>query len=388
MNSTDDISKLVPAISSKLRSIPGVANFSRHTTMLMDDKGNVISKNELSRSSHVASRDMKDATLRADITEDNINHIIDNMLKEQATKLAQLNLDRKLSDSPVVLPVLMQTLITPANKTGPDGALLKDRDEAIKRIAKNPEQKFNVDVIIDGKPQTKEITVKLEIFATNHPLNELRYYGAGTGRFAAVFANTDDKDLSTDPNQRDMQRLTRFARRHIKKYISNPEEIAERFPLLHALTEKFNNVAPKMVAEIQDKELYLSSLQQLMAAEMGIAYGSCVSGKDRKGISTIYTDAMRMFYDIYKKLPPPSVGESKERKDFVRLFAEIYVTRHQHENAGQNAKGSDGLKTPVFYLPKDMLIAVMKLTFNKWIHKQCDRLASNNEIGKIVFGKN
>ncbi|GEM_PF-3321223 len=478
VKSIDDITKLVPAISSKLRSIPGVANFSRHTTILMDDKGKVISRNELSRSSHVASRDMKDAAQCANIAEDNINHIIDNMLAEQANKLAQLSVDRKLDASPIVLPVLMQTLITPANIMGPDGALLKDRDEAIKRILRNPVRTVNVYVMIDGKPQMKTIDVKLEIFATNHPLNYFRYLGAGTGRINPVKSNTLDSALSTDPNLRDMQRLTRFAAQYMKKYkpidylaegrdvhlmSSLPKNLSKYkdsyivvdqkqayyvnhdgtyrdakiknfddlnaaiknlnpnndtkihltqhqvksvitsngghtaddasydFPLLYALVRQFNYVAPKMATEIQDKELYLSSIQQLMAREMGIAYGSCVSGKDRKGISIIYTDAMAMYFKMYGHIPPPAATGTdenvKRRENFVKLFALTYVTLHQHANAGQNSKGADGLKTPLQYLPRDMIIAVIKLTFNKWIHKQCDRLASNNEIKHIVFGK-
>ncbi len=489
---TEQIEERVPAISSKLRSIPGVANFSRHTTILMDKDGNEISRNVLSRSSHVASRDMKDAALRAKTTEDNINHVINNMLEEKASQLAQLWVDGHgtLDGADLTVPVLVQTLITPENKMGPDAALLKDRDEAIKRmLEKDPTRKVKVQVMVDGERVTKEIVVKLDMFATNHPLNELRYYGAGTGRFGAV--RHDTEELSSDPNQRDMQRLTKFAaqymlnyqgdflksgrglyvrndltdltkitdeelnffrdnyvatkdnlyyfhhdgsfkkvqfspgtgfdnfilksselhadvtgriplsKEHIEEYIIGHNKNADSyqraydpsksFPLLFALYNQANYVAPRMATEIQDKELYFSSLQQLMAAEMGIAYGSCVSGKDRKGIQTMYTDSMKMYYDLYGHLPPPAATGSEEnrknRANFVRLFAQVYVTRHQHENAGQNAKGSDGLKTPLFYLPKDMLVAVVKATFNEFIHKQCDRLASNNEVGKLVIGK-
>lgn len=460
--SINDITTLLPSISSKLRSIPGLANFSRHVTVLMDADATVtkpIAVNTLSRSSHVASRDIHDTDQRAAIAEGNINQVIDNMLVEKVTALAQLRVTQgnDPAGKPIVLPVLLQTLITPANKTGPDAKLLKDRDNAIAKLQEYklllkpendfkqeeqthptlvlmnngsyrlwglkdhtwqftefnhlklpkewkklnevtisgdtdpnilsllkqhhtpPHRKVTVEVT-DSVTQEKrkvEVEVALSLIGTNHPLNELRYWGAGTGTSGRKVTSTTPEDkLSSDTNKRDMQRLIQLAQCHMEEYGESPA--------LKMLVTQYQSVLRDAVSSIQDKELYLSSLEQLIAASIGIPYGSCVSGKDRKGISTIYTDAMTIYINLYKNVPPIA-GSSKERTHFVRLFAEIYVTRHQQEHAGQkNAPGSDGIKTPIYYLPNDILFAIVKRTFNQFIHKQCDRLASNNEVGKIA----
>ncbi|QRN02536.1 hypothetical protein GH742_00835 [Legionella sp. MW5194] len=134
------------------------------------------------------------------------------------------------------------------------------------------------------------------------------------------------------------------------------------------------------------RELFLSSLENLLMLKMqGVSYGSCVSGKDRKAIEAIHTDAMLLYRYIYGYWPSYN-DTGLERSQFVNLFAKIYLSRHQHMHAGQNAPGSEGLKTPDVYLPADIAQAIRDLSGQPDILTRDDCLASNNEVKRVVIG--
>lgn len=134
------------------------------------------------------------------------------------------------------------------------------------------------------------------------------------------------------------------------------------------------------------RELYLSSLENLLIIRMkGISYGSCVSGKDRKAIEAMHTDAMLLYRHIYGYWPSYN-DTGLERSRFVNLVAKIYLSRHQHAHAGQNAPGSEGLKTPDVYLPSDIAQAIRELSGQPDILTRDDVLASNNEVKRVVEG--
>lgn len=134
------------------------------------------------------------------------------------------------------------------------------------------------------------------------------------------------------------------------------------------------------------RELFLSSLENLLMMKMqGVSYGSCVSGKDRKAIEAIHTDAMLLYRYIYGYWPSYN-DTGLERRQFVELVAKIYLSRHQHMHAGQNAPGSEGLKTPDVYLPADIAQAIRELSGQPDILTRDDCLASNNEVKRVVLG--
>lgn len=369
---TEDIAKKAPSISSKLRSIPGVANFSRHAFVVMDSEGTITSEDHRLRSSMVASRDIpkKKKELRHEFTTHNMQRVIDAKLNEQIKLVANTAKDGET----ITIPVLMQTLITPANRFGPDKRLYSDKQKAI--AALREKYKFPIEMVVKGKT----VSVKVELISTNHPLNEWRYL-TSTGQAKSAKTKSDDKTtlISTGKTAQEIIKLIDIAKKYADRHKNNGvKKVA--IALEHALT---------LQSSVPDREIYISALEELATSMMGgISYGSCVSGKDRKGLETMYTDAMRLYFDIYHELPPSAAEKgSPARKNFVALFTDIYVTRHQHENAGQNSPGADGIKTPEGYLPKDILNAIKDRTRNENIHKQCDRLASNNELGKIKRGR-
>lgn len=133
------------------------------------------------------------------------------------------------------------------------------------------------------------------------------------------------------------------------------------------------------------RELFLSSLEQLIVLKMeGHSYGSCVSGKDRKAIELIHTDAMLLYREFYGNWPRFNASkEQNERILFIDIIVELYLSRHQHVLAGQNAPGSEGIKTPYWYLPKDICDAINLRAKSSKSLEYDDRLATDNEVKNI-----
>jgi hypothetical protein len=463
---TADIARIASTISSKLRSIPGVANFSKNHLIVTDDKEKITTEVTGVGSSMTSSRDIPkdEKALRKEFTTHNIQQIIDAMLEEKVKEQLALGDPNRTR---VDLTVLMQTLITPFKE--PDKSLYKDKEDAIRALREKSDQPLVI--TIDGK----EIMVNLHIISTNHPLNPGRFI-TPTGTASDSVLSIKDKDAQEikslinlagnfyedsnstggafksaieelnkqiKPNNKNPplanQILTELEKKFsteqnlwIQGTLADPgilkREIATAaaqlkadFPKAKKMHKLLAELPAKVDKEIQlipskikrievsekvkiaatalqkaversswvsDRELYISALEELTTSLMGgISYGSCVSGKDRKGIESLYANAMQRYFDIYNEIPPMSWTHSSQeeakRKIFVDIFTEMYVTRHQHENAGQNALGADGIKTPHLYLPNDILKAIEKRHKYASNHADTDRLASNNESEKI-----
>lgn len=400
-------------ISSRLRTIPGVANFSKHVMAVVDKNGNVIFRApDRYRSSMISSRDLrhKGHDLRDQVTQYNLQQIIRNTIsswlndpaKNAAFKIPGTDkIDiNKLSD----IPILVQTLISPSALLGlfvPDPKLFEDKQRAVQAILKN-----GISMDVNGVQQT--IRFK-NIIATNHPLNKARY-AARTG--AAVLETGDSKKealkltkIAIETTERlskefEQKQATRIAKETIDHNYVAPSvtsELQKEKSVLDAhcklLTiaardlEKIVNDVPSLTTSLikdNQRELHIAALEEFITSRLGgISYGSCVSGKDRKGLETMYVDAMELYYQRYHDLP--KYDDSKNnRKNFVDIFTDIYLSRHQHVNAGQNAPGAEGVKTPAQYLPKDIQEAIKKKSGHPTILKESDRLASNNEFQKVL----
>ena len=139
-------------------------------------------------------------------------------------------------------------------------------------------------------------------------------------------------------------------------------------------------------ADYNGRELFLSSLEQLIIlAQDGYSYGSCVSGKDRKAIELMHTDAMFLYKELYGELP--QFGDTTEKRArFVAIVADLYLSRHQHILAGYNAPGTEGIKTPSWYLPADICEEITRRLGDPKALDRDDLLASDNEVKKIQDG--
>ncbi|TAL65462.1 MAG: hypothetical protein EPN84_01450 [Legionella sp.] len=319
-NSTN-IEETFSFLCSRHRSIPAPANFSKHTLYVVGTDGKITPLgSERYRSSHIVSREALEFSPTVQL------------------RHSQSNLSCVTAAAKPEQPQLIQTLTSPF---GPFLALDKKLDEL------------------------KKQTIRLSghagrIYYPNHPLNMAKYF---------IYTTTED------PYCIDFKRFI--------------ETQVQNFPKVAILLEEYKNLlaSPPGTATLLDyrgRELFLASLEQLMIMEVGgFSYGSCVSGKDRKAVELMHTDAMLLYKHKYGSWP--NITDSNEkRNDFVSLVAKLYCSRHQHEHAGQNAPGSEGLKYPDHYLPKDICKAIAALSQNSNMLSNDNKLASNNEVEYII----
>lgn len=328
----------VSFLSSRHRTLPLPANYARHSLLAVSHDGEM---RELSakryRSSHIATRDGL------------------NWPKAVQQRHSDSNLAKVMEYSKPEQLAILQTLISPIHATEyvpnwltdylptlpPDLELYKLARAAVER--------------------RKEVQSVLQ---NNHPYNIAKrlYY--------------------TTAYDEDSLALLAVA----KKYVSST-------PGLQELLEQYRNVLHSAAGsatffDYAGRELFLSSLEQLIILTIGgHSYGSCVSGKDRKAIELIHTDAMILYKELYGTWPVFDELQDKENRiRFVSLVADLYMSRHQHEHAGQNAPGSEGIKTPEWYLPKDIAAEIKKRMDIERALDYDDRLATDNEVKNIFIG--
>ena len=314
-------------IPSRLRTIPSLANASEETWRLIHQKtGAMTDLGTCLRSAHIASRDSISFTpeIQSLHTERNLS------------RLQQYFGDRI---------GLLQTLISPIwvlDNITRDYFLEQQRIGAIEKLKQQQEQ---------------------DLLSSNHPFNIAR----------AI--------TSTPENSPECLAILKVARDAISQ-AKNPV-------VLEALTDDYEKTLNSglLTAYILDwngRELFLSSLEQLIIMYCdGVSYGSCVSGKDRKALSLIHTLAMKLYQHQYNQWPKyTDTGQARDQ--FTRIVAHLYLSFHHHYFSGQNAPGSNGIKTPDGYFPNDICQAIKKQSRNPSILSQDDRLASNNEVKDII----
>lgn len=408
VKSVDDVVEKIQSISSRHRSIPGVANFSKHVMFLLDNEGKMVyQSHHRYRSSMIASRDVAKTNkeLRVDFAYHNLCEIIRNdieqFLEENKNRykfidsegyIDRSKVEKFLAERITNSPILIQTLITPlplADKFVPDPALYEDKLEAVKKLLKE-----GLSVSLRNELPNKKVIIEEFNFIpkeeclieTNHPLNKAR----NLAPTSSVMESGDTKN-----NSMKLVVLAKQGALKLKTMINDDKAEArlKYADLLEmAATDLENllntNIVPVIgyFFEKNQRELHLAALEELMTVRLnGISYGSCVSGKDRKGLQTMYVDAMEIYYQLYKEFPKYDDVDDKRRR-FVDIYAQLFLTQHQQMNAGQNAIGADGIKTPAAYLPKDIQLAIAEKSGNPTILSEVDRLASNNEFHKMVKG--
>ncbi|CAM2730684.1 oxidoreductase [Legionella steigerwaltii] len=338
LKGVDKVEDAVTFLSSRHRTLPLPANYAAHSLLGISHNGKVI--RELSkkryRSSHIATRDGLEwpAAVQQRHSDSNLAKVMEHAQSGQLALLQTLI-------SPIHAVDYVPTWITDYLPTlPPDLELYKLARAAVERRAKIQSIQQN-----------------------NHPYNLAKrlYY--------------------TQSNDKDSLSLLAVA----KKYASST-------PGLQTLLDQYKSVLESKagsatVFDYAGRELFLSSLEQLIILAIdGHPYGSCVSGKDRKAIELIHTDAMILYKELYGCWPIFDEPQAKDRIRFVSLVADLYMSRHQQEHAGQNAPGSEACKTPDWYLPEDIATEIKKRLDNDRALKEEDRVATNNEVKNIFIG--
>ncbi|HHF7367654.1 TPA: oxidoreductase [Legionella bozemanae] len=328
----------VTFLSSRHRTLPLPANYAAHSLLAVSREGKIreLSKKRY-RSSHIATRDGLEwpQAVQQRHSDSNLAKVMEHSKSEQLALLQTLI-------SPIHAADYVPNWITDYLPTlPPDLELYKLARAAVERRAKTQ-----------------------AILQSNHPYNIAKriYY--------------------TPSNDKDGLNLLAVA----KKYASST-------PGLQTLLEQYKSVLESKpgtatIFDYAGRELFLSSLEQLIILAIGgHSYGSCVSGKDRKAIELIHTDAMILYKELYGSWPVfDELSDKKNRIRFVSLVADLYMSRHQHEHAGHNAPGSEGIKTPDWYLPEDIATEITKRLDNERALKEDDRIATDNEVKNIFIG--
>ncbi|KGP64059.1 oxidoreductase [Legionella norrlandica] len=335
LENAETIEEAVSFLSSRHRTLPAPANYGAHSLYLIDGEGNEkLFYGKRYRSSHIASRDVLKFPKAVQQ-----RHVDSNLIKVmENAKLGQQKLLQTLI-SPIHAVDYIPTVVTDyLPELPPDLELYKIAREAVARSEH-----------------------RQDIFQHNHPFNVAK-------RFYYTAANDSDSE-----------------------YLLNvAESYVSSIPELQLLIDEYKAVlnSPLGSATFWDydgRELFLSSLEELIILTLsGYSYGSCVSGKDRKAVELLHTDAMILYkekYGVWPKFGTPK--EEKERINFINIVVDLYVSRHQHELAGQNAPGSEGIKTPDWYWPQDVAAAINERLGTEKALSYDDRLATDNEIKNI-----
>lgn len=338
--SRESYDELISFLPSRLRRIPMLPNFCEHKLFLLSQNGEHFKEyHSRLRSSHIASRDVVDLPQPVGLLH------------------AKKNLNRILSFLSPNQPLLIQTLISPIsllNRITPDYTLEKQLNRSVRVMQK----KYNNPIFVTNHPLN---IARMVCFTSSNELscNDLLDYGKQSLSVNPTL--TSSLDLHhLNPNNKDLIIL-----------------LNEYYKVLHSA------YGSATVFDYYGRELFLSSLEHLIMVNLhGKSYGSCVSGKDRKQIEILHTDAMLIYREKYSRWPSFR-DEGHERARFVNLVATLYVSKHIHEHAGQNAPGANGIKTPEKYWPGDIAAAIRKKLESQECLRIDDQLATNNEVSRI-----
>lgn len=335
LKKSPSIEEAVSFLSSRHRTLPAPANFALHSLLRINSDGeSTILNGRKWRSSHIASRDALHSSQAVQQRHSNSNF-------SKITEYAKSG-----------QPILMQTLISPIYAVDRLPLIIMDY---------MPELPPDLELYKIARETVLQSKHAKNTLQNNHPYN---------------FAK---KVYYTETNDPDSLSLLKEA----KKYVHNQPQLQELLTDYKGVLE-----SPLFSATFRDfagRELFLSSLEQIIIIKMnGFSYGSCVSGKDRKAIELIHSDAMALYkerYGCWPKFSDPV--DSTKRRSFVTFITELYCSRHQQEHAGQNAPGSEGIKTPYWYFTADIVEAINKrLGTDRGLEYE-DRLATNNEVKYI-----
>jgi len=269
-----------------------------------------------------------------------------------------------LADGVIIqVPVLLQTLVSPLKV----GAALPDEKRArLNKKIKVAEElcqgsvQIEVEVTVNGQAEIRRVTVEPVAISTNHPIN---IFGEGFLKAAldtdAAFNQEQEEKFVTVVTDF-IDHTAPFVMAQVKKECeADSSRRVQDNPRVQALTEISENlVAYNSIRGASNngrgQQLFLASMEQIITQQIGgIAHSSCKSGKDRKGIELLHTDAMLAYKEKYGQLPKYDAKEV-QRERFCDVMAEMFLKNHQQATAMQNTPGCHGLKSTTQIVPDDM----------------------------------
>ncbi len=403
------LSHALSGIPATIRRYPGLANASRHVLAIYDDTGARIFVQERVRSGIITPHKMKDKKEALRTTQQSIEQLVQDRIEEQVRGcISKFRLKPDMI-YPLAIPLLAQTLLSPLPGVAGSIAAMFDDDKGM-IMAKDQALSQSWPALITAvsdirtRPGLQGFNLQPEIISTNHAFNKFRRV-AESGANAenqAVLMRSFGKllfNLATSHNVDTSQAFFRQVNdiascQNIQDLnLSDISEILDKLKtqlpedlpldlLFEAVKDYLRLAQDDSFEHRSSANLFRASLEQIIVGELsGIPYGSCKSGKDRKGIEICHTDAMIIYYKKYGELPKYDVAEkdTDKRKNFLGVFARHFVSNHHAKNADYNAIGSYGVKSIKGVLPQDMQDAIdleCELSLQ-------DKNASLNRPGKV-----
>lgn len=425
LNQVQRVEEAISFLPSRLRTLPILANFAEHQLLLLNQDGKVTKAFPAKlRSSHLASRDVAGQ----------LHQVGELYTLRNLAKIRNIAANRML---------LLQTLISPVKLLSgfmPDYTLEQHRQKAVETAKKegakllfSTNHPFNMARVLYPTPATDPgctaLLQQAEAYSVLGQLPDLEghwSYEQIEELVREAFASTYlvENKLQDDLTPSSFyilgpksvkDNLAELFRTHYPALQQLPDwqkVVSQHLFIMHnhlesehqtfvtyqqglddltALAKEYRAVLNSpfgsgTILDYSGRELFLSSLENLLIMYMdGVSYGSCVSGKDRKAIEIIHTDAMLLYQELYGRWPG-FTDTGAARKNFVKLVVELYLSRHGAEHAGQNAPGADSIKTPANYWPADIAEAICDRLGKKALTVD-DIIATNNEVGKIGDAK-
>ncbi|KTC88059.1 hypothetical protein [Legionella drozanskii] len=396
------IADAVAFIPSRLRRLPGFANFRRLNSFILNSQGETLQKHEPSYAfAHLVPRtELKKP-------------------KQVLDAHTHRNMDTLLQYGNFFL---FQTLISPVRGNQPDYDLEQERQEVLKWVSKTKDatiiptnHALNMAKLYDyttsDNPNCLNILKMAESFALLNQLPELEGLWDESQIQELVEAAFSDLKKSPLDESQIKGKLIVFLRANLEKfgplpnwqqvlvrhlYILNRKESdvesysaykQERQDLAHLAREYRSllnsSYGTATFRDYNGRELFLSTYERLLGPKFGATTcGGCVSCKDRDWVVRCHTISALVYRDRYGEWPSYSdLGE--KRKKFVTIAADIFVWGHGFAGADKNAEGCSGTKTADSYWPGDIVTAIKERVKNPRAIEISNILASNNEVAEI-----
>lgn len=143
-------------------------------------------------------------------------------------------------------------------------------------------------------------------------------------------------------------------------------------------------------SKLINAELFASCLYAIVIQGMGGTVSACCkSSKDRTGLFLIHLDAMHQFYAETGRLIDFMADEhDPDRKRFVDIMSDLYLSNMQQTMASQTTYGAAGLKEPkgvggaLSKYHMDMSMSAVPIDLENAINKKCPSLL--REQGKLA----
>lgn len=379
-----NLGEYLGSVPTTIRGYPGSPNAYHTQVTLKNVKGESFEFYKV-RSGVLAPTKMKAKTKEAKqdkirITKENLEQLV-----AAALEIRAKTLNARDNVQSGELPILLQTLYSPPFQPPGDynnEALMKAYSQLKKELS-TPE---GISSFLT-KHQLPENLLgsckKITLMYASRPVNSAR----GLSSFLMAGTNQGRRADAAIKNFTRIIKNEKMVRQKLPQNIQIAEEALKQIKKTRSFWNTVASPFKKILGNNAMTEI--AALEQIVADQLGLRIGSCVSGKDREEMVTEVAIAHMQYFAKYDKFPPPSHKKGPERDEFITMVAHQYLSGHGQVLAGENAKGCDGLKNIVDVFGQDICNKIRDLSPNYGIDpktfdpvKDVQKTAGLNKLSK------